>query len=104
MRLEGRVNQTGNIVGRMLTVLFTPWRAMTLTPSSGRPVTGDYPRQARTARIWLLGMLAALALARVGANSDNVALMSISCAGFVLSQVMAIRQVREFRRYRKGGQ
>lgn len=100
--LEGRINQSGNFVSRMLTAVFMPWRVMTLVPSSGRPVTGNYYGRPRIARIWLsLGTMAAGVIVLVGANSNSVALMSIGGAGAVLSQVLAIRQVREFRRSRR---
>lgn len=100
--LKGGFSQTGNLLSRMLTGLFLPWRAMTLAPSSGRPVMSNYSSQTGTARIWwLLGMLAALILVLVGIDSNNVALMSIGGAGFFLSQGLAIRHLREFRRYRK---
>jgi len=103
--LEGRFNQNGNLVSRMLTGLFLPWRTMTLMPSSSRPVTGNYNGQPRTAGIWYwLGMIAALALLLVGIKSSNVALMSIGGAGFLLSQGLAFRQLREFRRSRRDRQ
>lgn len=102
MALKGGFNQTGNFVSRMFTGVFLPWRAMTLAPSSGRPVTRNYSAQARPTRVWLLlGMLAALVLVLVGVDTSNVALMSIGGAGFFLSQGLAIRQGREFRRHGK---
>jgi hypothetical membrane protein len=74
---------------------------MALAQSSGSPVTGNYASQEHGARIWGLGIIAGLALALVGVNSNDVPLMVIGGAGFLLSQRLAIRQVREFRRSRR---
>jgi hypothetical protein len=99
--LKGGINQTGSIIWRILVTLFMPWRAMTLAQSPGSAVTGNYAGQAHNARIWGLGIIAGLTLALVGVNSNNVPLMVIGGAGYLLSQGLVIRQAREFRRFRR---
>jgi hypothetical protein len=99
--LKGSINQTGNVISRILVTLFMPWRAMILVQSSGSAVAGNYAGRALSARIWSLGIIVGLALALVGVNSSNVPLMVIGGAGYLLSQGLAIRQVREFRRSRR---